>query len=142
MKIGIGNDHAAYLLKLDLVSYLTELGHEVVDFGHHGRDRVDYPVFGKRVAVAVINGEVERGVLLCGSGVGISIAANRVQGARCVCCSEPYSAKVSRAHNNSNLLAMGSRVVGPGLARLIVKEWLDTPFEGGRHDRRVSMLDA
>ena len=142
MKIGIGNDHVGYELKVMISDHLTQLGHEVVDCGHHGTDRVDYPVFGQRVAIALVAGEVERGILICGTGVGISIAANKVDGIRCVCCSEPYSARLSRQHNDTNILAFGCRVVGPGVATLIVESWLEAEFEGGRHATRVAMLSG
>ena len=142
MRIAVGNDHAAYDLKLAIVAHLRERGHDVLDLGHDGRDRVDYPVFGRRVGQAVVGGQAERGIVICGSGVGISIAANKVDGVRCVCCSEPYSAKLSRIHNDTNVLAFGSRVVGVGLAELIVDAWLEAEFEGGRHASRVQMLGA
>jgi ribose 5-phosphate isomerase B len=140
VRIAIGNDHVAYDLKLAVVAHLRERGHDVLDLGHHGRDRVDYPLFGRRVAQAVVDGRAERGIAICGSGVGISIAANKVEGVRCVCCSEPYSARLSRNHNDTNVLAFGSRVVGIGLAELIVDAWLEAEFEGGRHASRVQML--
>ncbi|MBQ9796839.1 MAG: ribose 5-phosphate isomerase B [Clostridia bacterium] len=141
MKIAIGNDHVALELKREILQYLTELGHEVIDMGTYSTERCDYPVFGERTAHAVANGEAERGIVICGTGVGISLAANRVRGIRCVVCSEPYSAGLSRAHNNTNMLAFGARVVGSELAKMIVKTWLETEFEGGRHARRVQMLD-
>ncbi len=141
MKIAIGNDHVALELKREILQYLTELGHEVIDMGTYSTERCDYPVFGERTARAVVNGEADRGIVICGTGVGISLAANRVRGIRCVVCSEPYSAGLSRAHNNTNMLAFGARVVGSELAKMIVKTWLETEFEGGRHARRVQMLD-
>lgn len=140
MKLGIGNDHVAYDLKLAIKAHLEAKGHEVVDFGHHNTERTDYPIYGRAVGEAVANGEVERGILICGSGVGISIAANKVNGVRCVCCSEPYSALLSRNHNNTNVLAFGSRVVGEDLAKMIVDCWVDGEFEGGRHAGRVAQL--
>jgi ribose 5-phosphate isomerase B len=140
VRIAVGNDHVAYDLKLAVVGHLRERGHDVLDLGHHGRDRVDYPVFGRLVARAVVDDQVERGIVICGSGVGIAIAANKVEGVRCVCCSEPYSARLSRNHNDTNVLAFGSRVVGIGLAELIVDAWLEAEFEGGRHTSRVQML--
>jgi ribose 5-phosphate isomerase B len=141
MRIALGNDHVAFDLKLHIKAHLEDAGHDVLDLGHDSRDRTDYPVHGRAVAAAVVTGEADRGIVLCGSGVGISIAANKVRGARCVLCSEPYSAQMSRAHNNTNLLALGSRVVGPGLAELIVDTWLAAEYEGGRHEVRVGMLD-
>lgn len=140
MKIGIGNDHVAYQLKLAIKAHLEAAGHEVVDYGHHSAERTDYPIYGRRVGEAVSSGEVERGIVICGSGVGISIAANKVHGVRCVCCSEPYSAKLSRQHNDTNMLAFGARVVGDELAKMIVDCWLEGEFEGGRHAARVRQL--
>lgn len=119
---------------------LDEKGLEYKDFGAYNEERCDYPVFGSRAAKAVASGECDRGILVCGTGVGISISANKIHGIRCVVCSEPYSAKLSREHNNSNMLALGSRVVGIDLARMIVSVWLDTEFEGGRHQRRIDQL--
>jgi len=140
MKIGIGNDHVAYQLKLEIVEHLKELGHEVVDFGHHNEERTDYPIYGEAVANAIVKGEVDCGVLICGTGVGISIAANKVNGIRAVVCSEPYSAMLSEQHNNSNIVAFGARVVGSELAKMIVDSWLDASYEGDRHGRRVDLI--
>lgn len=140
MKIAIGNDHAAYDFKLEILKYLDELGVEYVDFGTHSRDRADYPVYGEIVAKKVASGEFEKGMLFCGSGIGISISANKVRGIRAVVCSEPYSAKLSRMHNDTNILCMGARVVGPDLAIMIVDEWLKAEFEGGRHAGRVELI--
>ena len=141
MKIAIGNDHVAVEMKNQITEYLKSLGHEVINFGTDSTDRCDYPVYGEAVARAVANGEAERGITICGTGVGISLAANRVRGIRAVVCSEPYSAALSREHNNTNVLAFGARVIGIELAKLIVKSWLDAEFEGGRHANRVKMLD-
>ena len=141
MKIAIGNDHVAVEMKREITEYLKSLGHEVVNYGTDSSDRWDYPVYGEKVARAVAGGEAERGILICGTGVGISLAANRVRGIRAVVCSEPYSAALSRQHNNTNILAFGARVIGIELAKLIVKSWLDAEFEGGRHENRVRMLD-
>ncbi|WP_461812661.1 ribose 5-phosphate isomerase B [Faecalimonas sp.] len=140
MKIGIGNDHAAVEMKQQIVAFLEELGHEVVNYGTDTNDSCDYPIYGEKVGRAVVNGDVECGILICGTGVGISIAANKVKGVRAVVCSEPYSAKLSKQHNNTNILAFGARVVGIELAKMIVEEWLNTEFEGDRHQRRVSMI--
>lgn len=140
--IGLGNDHAGYRLKLEIKRHLEDRGHEVVDLGHHDDSRADYPVYGRRVALAVAAGEVERGIVICGTGVGISIAANKVKGVRCVCCSEPFSARLSREHNDTNVLALGARVVGAGLARMIVDAWLDGEYAGGRHAGRIAQLDG
>ena len=142
MKIAIGSDHVGYELKPIIINYLKELGHEVEDFGPFSTDRTDYPIYGKKVAEEVASGHFEKGILICGTGVGISIAANKVNGIRAVVCSEPYSAKLSRQHNNTNILAFGARVVGSELAKMIVKEWLETKFEGGRHLRRIEEIEA
>ena len=140
MKIGIGNDHVAYQMKLEIKEYLGSKGHEVTDYGTHSEERTDYPVFGEKVANAVASGQVERGIVICGTGVGISIAANKVNGIRCVTCSEPYSASLSRRHNNTNMLAFGARVIGTELAKMIVDAWMEGEYEGGRHGRRVEMI--
>lgn len=140
MKIAIGNDHAAYEFKMDILKYLDELGVEYEDFGTHSTDRADYPVYAEIVAKKVAAGEFERGMLFCGTGVGISISANKVKGIRAVVCSEPYSARMSRLHNNANILCMGARVVGPDLARMIIDNWLNVEFEGGRHAGRVDLI--
>ena len=138
MKIGIGNDHAAVELKNIISEHLKERGCEVVNFGTDSTESFDYPIAGYKVGRAVADGDVDLGILICGTGVGISLAANKVEGA--VVCSEPFSAKLSRMHNNTNVLAFGARVVGSELAKMIVDEWLDAEFEGGRHERRVNML--
>lgn len=140
MKIGIGNDHSALELKAEIVAFLKELGHEVVDYGTNSTDSCDYPVYGEMVGKAVAAGEVEKGILICGTGLGISLAANKVPGVRAAVCSEPYTARMSRAHNDCNVLAFGARVVGAELAKMIVEVWLNTEFEGGRHQRRVDMI--
>ena len=140
MKIAIANDHGAVELKMEIVKYLEDQGIEVINFGVDTPESVDYPIQGLKVANAVVNGEVDRGIALCGTGIGISIACNKVKGIRAVVCSEPFSAKLSRQHNNSNILCMGGRVVGPELAKMIVQEWLDAEFEGGRHRRRVGEI--
>jgi ribose 5-phosphate isomerase B len=142
MKIAIGSDHAAFPLKEAVRKHLIENGHNVVDMGTYSLDRVDYPVYGEKVAKSVVLGEVERGVVICGTGAGISMAANKVPGVRCALASEPYTAVLSRQHNDANILAMGARVVGEGLAFMIVDQFLSTPYEGGRHAKRVEMLAA
>lgn len=142
MKIGVGNDHVALELKKEIISYLKELGHEALNFGTDSPKSADYPVYGKAVAQAITNGEVDCGILICGTGVGISLAANKVPGVRAVVCSEPYTAKLSKEHNNTNILAFGARVVGSELAKMIVREWLMAEFEGGRHQKRIDMLEA
>lgn len=142
MKIGIGNDHSALELKAEVIAFLKENGHEVVDYGTNSTESCDYPVYGEIVARAVAAGEVERGILICGTGLGISLAANKVKGIRACVCSEPYTARMSRAHNDCKVLAFGARVVGAELAKMIVDVWLNTEFEGGRHQRRVDLIMA
>lgn len=127
-------------LKPLIIDYLEELGHEVTDFGPFSTERTDYPIYGKKVAEEVAAGHFDGGVLICGTGVGISISANKVRGIRAVVCSEPYSAKLSKEHNNTNIVAFGSRVVGSELAKMIVKEWLEAIYEGGRHAKRIEMI--
>ncbi len=140
MKIGIGSDHGGYNLKEEIKSYLQGKGYEVVDFGTNSNDSVDYPDYGRSVAEGVIKGDVEKGIVCCGTGIGISIAANKVPGIRCAVVSDTFSAKMSRAHNNANMLSLGERVVGRGLALEIVDVWMNAEFEGERHARRVGKL--
>lgn len=140
MKIAIGSDHVGYELKPAIIEYLEELGHTVEDFGAYSSERTDYPIYGKKVAEEVVAGNFDCGILICGTGVGISISANKVNGIRAVVCSEPYSAKLSKQHNNTNILAFGSRVVGKELAKMIVSEWLNAEYEGGRHGKRIEMI--
>ena len=142
MKIAIGCDHGGYALKLAVKKHLEEKGYEVIDYGCHGTESVDYPVYGEKVGRAVARGECELGVLICGTGLGISLAANRVKGVRAAVCSEPYSAEMTRRHNNANIIAFGARVVGEGTAMTIVDAFLGAQFEGGRHTRRVDMIEA
>ena len=124
MKIGIGNDHSALEMKKEIIAFLEEKGHEVVDYGTDSTESCDYPIYGEIVARAVAAGEVEQGILICGTGLGISLAANKVKGIRAAVCSEPFTAKMARAHNNCNILAFGARVVGAELAKMIVDTWL------------------
>lgn len=140
MKIGIGNDHSALELKAEIIEFVKAQGHEVVDFGTNSTESCNYPVYGEAVARAVVAKEVDCGILICGTGLGISLAANKVKGIRAAVCSEPFTAKMSRAHNNCNILAFGARVVGAELAKMIVDTWLNTEFEGGRHATRVNMI--
>lgn len=142
MKIAIGNDHAAVEMKNEVVKYLEEKGYEVINFGTDTLDSCHYPEFGRAVGKAVASGEADLGIVICGTGVGISLAANKVKGVRAVVCSEPYSAKLSKMHNNSNVLAFGARVIGIEMAKMIIDEWLGAEFEGGRHQTRVDMLMA
>ena len=140
MKIGIGNDHAAVDMKFEIVKYLEESGYEVVNFGTDTNDSCDYPVYGEKVARAVANGEVDRGILICGTGVGISLAANKVKGIRAAVCSESVTARFARLNNDANILAFGARIVGVETAKDMVNVWLNTEFEGGRHQRRVDLI--
>ena len=141
MKIGIGNDHTAVEYKQAITAHLLEhYDAEVINFGTDAPESYDYPLAGETVANAVAAGEVDLGIVICGTGIGISLAANKVRGIRCAVCSEPYSARLSRQHNNSNMLAFGARVVGIELAKMIVDAWLTASFEGGRHQRRVDMI--
>ena len=142
MRIGIGNAHSAVEMKQEITAYLEELGHEVVNYGTDSTASCDYPEYGEKVGRAVVNGEVEKGILICGTGFGISLAANKVKGVRAVVCSEPYTAKLSRMHNDANVLAFGARVVGIEMAKMIVDTWLSAEFEGGRHQRRIDMVMA
>ena len=142
MRIGIGSDHAAFSMKEEIRAYLEAQGHEVRDYGTYSEERCDYPVYGERVALAVKNGEVERGVLICGTGVGISLAANKVKGIRAAVCSEPYTAQMAVRHNNAQIVAFGARVIGIDTAKMITDAFLEAVFEGGRHARRVDMISA
>ena len=138
--IALGCDHGGFALKNEIKKHLDELGIEYKDYGTYTEQSCDYPIYGEAVANAVASGECEKGLLFCGTGVGISLAANKVKGIRAVVCSDCFSAEMSRRHNNANILSLGGRVVGTGLAQKIVDIFLNTPFEGGRHERRVNML--
>lgn len=142
MKIAIGNDHAAVDMKNHISDYLTAKGYEIVNFGTDSTDSCDYPIYGKKVADAVASGECELGILICGTGIGISLAANKVKGIRAAVCSEPYSARLTRQHNDANIIAFGARVVGYGVAEQIVDEFLNAEYEGGRHQNRVDLISA
>ena len=142
MKISIGSDHGAFAMKEHLKQYLTEQGHQVVDCGTYSTDSCDYADFAKAAAQLVASGECDRGIVMCTTGVGISIAANKVRGIRCALCSEPYSAEMTRRHNDANMLAMGGALIGPNMADRIVDVFLGTEFEGGRHARRVGKIMA
>lgn len=140
MKIAIGSDHAGFDLKEFVVNYLKEIGHEPIDFGSFNDESTDYPVYAKKVSTEVADGTYELGILVCGTGVGISIVANKVKGIRAVVCSEPLTAKLSREHNNSNILAFGARIIGTEMAKMIIDEWLNAKFDGERHAQRVDMI--
>lgn len=140
MKLAIGNDHVAVEMKNEVKAYLEQKGIEVIDVGTNSPERFNYPISGYRVAKLVAAGEVDGGVLICGTGVGISLAANKVHGIRACVCSEPYSAKLSKQHNNTNIIAFGARVIGIETAKMIVDEWLGASYEGGRHQVRVEMI--
>lgn len=140
MKIGIANDHTALEMKKDIIAYLESKGHEIVDYGTDSTESTDYPIWGVKVANAVASGEVEKGIAICGTGLGISLACNKVNGIRACVCSEPYTARYSRLHNNCNIICFGARVIGIEMAKMIVDEFFETEFEGGRHQRRVDMI--
>ncbi len=138
--IAIGCDHGGYELKLAVIEHLKSKGLEVKDFGCYSSDSVDYPDYAYPVAKAVANGEAEKGILICGTGIGMSIAANKVKGIRCALCSDTFSAHATREHNDSNILALGARVVGLNLALDIVDTWLGAEFTGGRHSNRIEKI--
>lgn len=140
MKIAIGNDHAAVEMKHEIVRFLRELGHEATNMGTDSQESCDYPVFGEKVAMAVVAGEADCGIVICGTGAGISIAANKVRGIRAVACSDPVTARLAREHNDANVLAFGARIVGVETAKAIVAAWLSAEYQGGRHARRVGMI--
>ena len=138
--IALGCDHSALEMKEEIKKLLTEMGLEYKDFGTYDTASCDYPVYGYKAACAVASGECDKGILICGSGVGIGLAANKVKGIRCVTCSEPYSAMMARKHNNANMISFGARVIGPEMARMIATAFLTYEFEGDRHERRVGLL--
>ena len=142
MKIAIGNDHAAVELREVITEYLKELGHDVDNYGAAAGEKCDYPAVGKKVGELVAAGDYDCGILICGTGVGISIAANKVKGIRAAVCSDTATARLVKQHNDANILAFGARIVGTELAKDIVKSYLDAEFEGGRHQRRVDMISA
>ena len=139
-KIGIGNDHSAVEVKQEIKTYIESKGIEVVDYGTDSHESMNYPSVGYPVCQDVVNERLDGAILICGTGVGMSLVANKVKGIRAVCCSEPYSATLSRQHNNSNVLCFGARVVGIELAKMIVDAWLDAEFMAGRHANRVDMI--
>lgn len=142
MRIAIGSDHGGFGLKRQLAVKLRELGHEVIDLGADSADSVDYPDFAKLVCARVLDGSAEYGILVCGTGIGMSMAANRHQGIRAALCGDEYSARMSREHNNANVLCLGDRVMGKGLAESIVEVWLSTSFAAGRHKRRIDKFSS
>jgi ribose 5-phosphate isomerase B len=142
MRIALAADHAGYALKDELAAWLREQGHDIVDLGTNGPDSVDYPEFGSKLARAVGSGEVDRGVAVCGSGIGISIAVNRDPRCRCARVDEPLSAALAREHNDANVLALGARLVGADMAKACIAAFLGTDFAGGRHQRRVDQLSS
>lgn len=140
MKLAIGNDHVAVDMKNEIKAYLENKGIEIINVGTDTTERFDYPVSGYKVARMVADGKVDAGVLICGTGVGISLAANKVHGIRACVCSDPYTAKLSKQHNNTNIIAFGARVIGIETAKMIVDEWLNAEYEGGRHQTRIDMI--
>jgi len=142
MKIAIASDHGGFALKEEIKKHLTERGTEFTDYGTDSTESCDYPAYAEKACRAVIAGEAEKAILCCGTGIGMSMAANKLRGIRCACCSDSYSAEMTRRHNNANALALGGRVVGPDLALRMVDIFLDTPFEGGRHQRRIDQVMA
>ena len=142
MKIAIGCDHGGYLLKQDVLIWLEEHDIDFEDFGCFSRDSVDYPAYGEKVGRAVVSGDADLGIVICTTGIGISIAANKVKGVRCAHCTDVLSAEMTRRHNNANVLAMGAGLTGTNVALRMVEVFLNTEFEGGRHQRRVDLLDA
>lgn len=141
MKIALASDHGGFELKEQVKGYLLDKGHEIIDLGCNTEDSVDYPVYGKACGEAVIKGEAEKGMVFCGTGIGISIAANKVKGVRCSLCMDTFMAEMSRRHNDANVLALGGRILSTETAFAIVEVWLGTEFEGGRHQRRVDLLN-
>ena len=140
--IALGSDHGGWALKQEVMKHLDARGLEYKDYGTYSEDSCDYPVYGKAVAHAVADGECEKGIIICGTGIGISITANKVKGIRACCCSDSFSCEYTRRHNDANALCMGGRVVGAGLACQLVDLFLNTEFEGGRHQRRIDKLTA
>ena len=142
MKIALGCDHGGFERMQEIKAHLEELGHEYVDFGCYSTERAHYPVHGAAAARAVASGECDLGIVICTTGIGISIAANKIKGIRAACCSDTYSSKFTRLHNDANVICVGARVVGEGLAWEIVRTFVETEFEGGKHQRRVDMITA
>jgi ribose 5-phosphate isomerase B len=141
MKISLAADHGGFELKNSILSYLKSKNYEVIDLGTNSTDSVDYPDFAIKAVESILNKDADRAIIMCGTGIGISIAANRFPGIRATLCWDPFTAKLSRLHNNSNILAMGGRLIGIELAKEIVNVWLNTEFEGGRHEKRIAKID-
>ena len=140
--IGLGCDHGGYELMQEVKKHLEERGLEYEDFGCYSRESTDYPIYARRVGKAILDGRCEKGILICGTGIGISMAANKIKGIRAACCSDYFSAKYTRLHNDANVLCMGGRVIGPGAAIELIDVFLHTEFEGGRHQRRIDKIAA
>ena len=141
LKIAIGSDHGGFEYKASIIKHLKEKGYEIEDMGTYTPESCDYPIIAKKVAHSVASGDFSKGILVCGTGIGMSMTANKVKGIRAAVCGDTLSARATRAHNNSNILCLGQRVIGEGLALDIVDIWLTTRFEGGRHERRVNMIE-
>ena len=142
MKIAIGADHAAYNEKIQIINYLNSKGFEIIDLGTNSSDSVDYPIFGQKVAKSIVNNVVDRGIIICGTGIGISIAANRYKGIRATLCTSETHAEMARKHNDSNILALGARITDLDKIKSIIDVWLETNFEGGRHQDRIDLIDV
>ena len=142
MKIALGCDHGGYALKQDIIKVLEKLGYEYEDFGCYSTESVDYPVFAEKAARAVADGACDKGIVICTTGIGVSIAANKVKGTRCALCTDSLQAEMTRRHNDANMMALGAGITGGNLAKRMVEIFLNTEFEGGRHARRVALLDA
>ena len=140
--IAIGNDHAGVKLKNEIIIHLEAQGYKIMNFGtNDSQEPTDYPIYAKEVSEAVLEKKADCGILICGTGIGISIVANKIKGIRCAACSDPYSAMLSKEHNNTNILAFGARVISQGLAKMIVDTWLCAEFQGGVHSKRISMIE-
>lgn len=140
-KVVIGSDHGGFEYKEEIKKFLFEKGYKIIDVGTNSKESCDYPVFAKEAAQKIINGEADKGILICGTGIGMSITANKFKGIRAALCGDTFSAHATRAHNNSNILCLGERVIGLGLALDIVNIWLNTDYEGGRHQKRIDMIE-
>ncbi len=140
-KVVIGSDHGGFEYKEEIKKFLLEKGYKIIDVGTNSKESCDYPVFAKEAVQKIINGEADRGILICGTGIGMSITANKFKGIRAALCGDTFSARATRAHNNSNILCLGERVIGLGLAIDIVNIWLNTEYEGGRHQKRIDMIE-